>query len=312
MTYEKLKELNERNKKNNVYERRLLDANSEYAVFDDLEKVKADAVVLGILKGTICLSNVSKLRNYNFEKGLFQSTKQKYLSKQTEKQANIEKNIAIRNQVLKETNLLYHGSDGGIKGEIRVDNNSNICDFGKGFYLGTKLIQAENRVSNSANAVLYAYTYDFSNVSVYEFKDSILWVLFICTFRRKGEIDLNKYKKLKNERDKILKSDVVIGWIADDKIATVYEYFIQGFITDICLFECLRLVDYGKQVVIKTNKGLSSIKEKYKYELPVEEKKKSIEWNTLKKKDIDERIEELRIKYQGKGNYINECLEAYK
>lgn len=312
MNYEKLKELNERNKKNDVYERRLLDANSDYAVFDDLEKVKVDAVILGILKGNMCLSNVSKLRNYNFEKGLFQSTKQKYLSKQNIKQANIEKNIAIRNQVLKETNLLYHGSDGGIKGEIRVDNNSNICDFGKGFYLGTKLIQAENRVSNSANAVLYAYTYDFSSVNVYEFKDAILWVLFICTFRRKGEIDLNKYKKLKTEREKILKSDVVIGWIADDKIATVYEYFIQGFITDVCLFECLRLVDYGKQVVIKTNKGLSCIKEKYKYELSLEEKKKSIEWNTQKKKDIDKRIDELRIRYRGKGNYINECLEAYK
>ena len=125
-------------------------------------------------------------------------------------------------------------------------------------------------------------------------------------------IDLNKYKKLKNERAKILKSDVIIGWIADDKIATVYEYFIKGFITDICLFECLRLVDYGKQVVIKTKKGLTCIKEKYKYELLEEDKKKSIEWNKLKKKDIDNRIEELRIKYRGIGNYVDECLETYK
>ena len=118
--------------------------------------------------------------------------------------------------------------------------------------------------------------------------------------------------KLKNERAKILKSDVIIGWIADDKIATVYEYFIKGFITDICLFECLRLVDYGKQVVIKTEKGLTCIKEKYKYELLEENKKKSIEWNKLKKKDIDNRIEELRIKYRGIGKYVDECLEAYK
>lgn len=312
MTYEKLKEVNERNKKNNVFVRRLVAANSEYAVFDNLDKVKVDAVVLGILKGTICLSNISKLRNYNFEKGLFQSTKQKYLSNQTKKQANVQKNISIRNQVLKETNLLYHGSDDGIKDEIRVDKNRNNCDFGKGFYLGTKLIQAENRVSNSANAVLYAYTYDFSSVNIYEFKDAILWVLFICTFRRKNTIDLDKYMKLKNERAKILKSDVIIGWIADDKIATVYEYFIKGFITDICLFECLRLVDYGKQVVIKTEKGLNCIKEKYKYELLEGDKKKSIEWNKSKKKDIDNRIEELRIKYRGIGKYVDECLEGYK
>lgn len=78
------------------------------------------------------------------------------------------------------------------------------------------------------------------------------------------------------------------------------------------MFECLRLVDYGKQVVIKTKKVLTCIKEKYKYELPEEEKKKSIEWNKLKKKGIDNRIEELRIKYSGKGKYIHECLEAYK
>lgn len=89
MTYEKLKEVNERNKKNNVFVRRLVAANREYAVFDNLDKVKVDAVVLGILKGTICLSNISKLRNYNFEKSLFQSTKQKYLSNQTKKQANV-------------------------------------------------------------------------------------------------------------------------------------------------------------------------------------------------------------------------------
>ena len=40
--------------------------------------------------------------------------------------------------------------------------------------------------------------------------------------------------------------------------------------------------------------------------------KKSIEWNKLKKKDIDNRIEELRIKYRGIGKYVDECLEAYK
>ena len=49
---------------------------------------------------------------------------------------------------------LFHGSKSGIKESIQPISR-NLCDFGKGFYMGTEMEQPLTLICNYENAVLY-------------------------------------------------------------------------------------------------------------------------------------------------------------
>lgn len=52
-----------------------------------------------------------------------------------------------------DTITLYHGSKGGIRGDIRPIARPE-CDFGSGFYMGTKKLQAETLVCRKNDAFI--------------------------------------------------------------------------------------------------------------------------------------------------------------
>lgn len=217
----------------------------------------------------------------------------------------------IRNEIIKSgKDLLCHGSDGGIKGSI-VCKNENQCDFGNGFYTGTHLLQAENRVSNKKEAYVYAFEYNLINCNVYKFEDGIAWALVVGFFRKK--IDATPYKKLLQLIDIVNNSDVVIGFIADDKISEAFNDFLAGNITDVCMVESLKLIKYGNQYVFKNeeiaNKRLKVFRV---YELTSDMKNKSKVWGTKLKENMDANVESLKRKYRRSGRYIDECLEEYR
>lgn len=63
--------------------------------------------------------------------------------------------------------ILYHGSQGGIKGEINVNYSNRLCDFGKGFYLVDNINQAINRVCGYNGSYLYKYSLNMDKYSIY-------------------------------------------------------------------------------------------------------------------------------------------------
>ena len=236
---------------------------------------------------------------------------------QYEKEQNIEYNTKIRAELLKYSKthkLLYHGAANGLQGNIRCDYSNALCDFGTGFYTGTCLIQAENRVNNKPNAIIYAYTLNLDGEKIYIFEDYTLWALFIGYNRKKITLDSILDKNLISLFTDILNNyDIIIGLIADDKIAKAYDEFIQGNITDRCLYECLKLVKYGKQFVFKNNETVNNmLTQKFNYRLTPEMHKDSISWGQEIKKFMDERIDEFKKQYRNVGNYIDQCLEAYR
>lgn len=224
-------------------------------------------------------------------------------------------NMIKENMINSSTKLLFHGSINGIHGEIDCNKNiSSTCDFGSGFYLGEDIRQAENRVANRKNSIVYAYTYDFSNCKVYEFDDELLWALYVGRNRKDKIMNkLGGYKKIKDKFDYIDSHDVVIGLIADDKIAKVYDDFLSNRITIEALKECLKLVKYGRQYAIKNNNAVKkSIKEFNKYKITNKMRKDSLEWSRHIREDMDNRIEEIIEDKNTSGNFIKQCLEWYK
>lgn len=53
-----------------------------------------------------------------------------------------------------EDKILFHGSRGGINEKIQPLSRFT-CDFGKGFYMGTDIMQAKGIVSNDFDPYIY-------------------------------------------------------------------------------------------------------------------------------------------------------------
>lgn len=256
-----------------------------------LMEMQIVTVIHQVMQGVYCLSNPSIFASYNF--------------------SLLESAEGIRSRLLSEHYLLFHGSDGGIKGAISTTRNKSENDFGHGFYTGENLLQAENRVANvkTGSGIVYAYRYSLGSVKTYVFKDLTLWALYIgyCRGRLQTEIPA----KLMTLLSSIDSCDVIIGLIADDKISSVYDAFLNNYITDKCLYECLRLVQYGRQFVFKTDVSLKCLSEVASYTLTKEMKKASIAWGHGVKKDMESNLMRLQDKYSREGLFMREVLRKY-
>ena len=241
---------------------------------------------------------------------------------QNKRKENLNKQLEYENTAIKirdtlknsKDTLVFHGSLSGIHGNINVNCNKNECDFGPGFYTGEMIEQAEGRVSNTKESIIYAFKLDMNKVksekiAVYKFNDTILWAIFIGYNRKK--IDLSDYKYLKAALDKILQYDIIVGLIADDKIADTYNSFCAGLISDVALNECIKYVKYGNQIVFKTDKSLMDISKLAEYKLVGSLKNNSIQWSRDAKHNMDSNIDRIIQDCYGKGRLIGKCLEAY-
>ena len=225
------------------------------------------------------------------------------------KSGNLPVEIFDINRKIKQ---LYHGSDGGIHYPIEVQHK-NVCDFGDGFYLGTDLIQAENRVCTSDNGYVYTFNLNMNNLKVHEFKDAVLWALFVGVNRNKIN-NIDDYPKLKTIVEIINSYDVIIGWIADDKMYQSFNRFFEDTLSDVALSACLKLVNYGKQYVIKNKKNCISpiLEEIGCHKLNAVEKENAQRWGRTSKYELDRRIAKVNIDYFGKGKLFSVLMEGFK
>lgn len=203
---------------------------------------------------------------------------------------------------------LYHGSKSGIRGTI-APISRNHCDFGKGFYMGTNYTQPLTLICNYPEAKLYTLRVDLSNLKILNIEIDLDWALLIAYNRGKMESikDSKLYKRFKN----LSKSyDMIIGYIANDRMFVVLDRFFNGEITDFALINSLSALKLGKQYVALTKKACSQIK-------IVEKKEFSKEyWNELKKESEINRSKgiamanEICRKYRREERFFDEILEA--
>lgn len=159
--------------------------------------------------------------------------------------------------------VLYHASRSGIKGPIEPKSRS-VCDFGKGFYMGTLAHQPLTMIFSSdkdraEKAVVYTIELDLKNLRTIFIPVGIEWALLIAYSRTKmkeyvGSELYEKYSKMLDGYD------VAVGKIADDKIFTSLDLFFDKTITDKVVVECLSALPLGDQYVALTEKACRQIK----------------------------------------------------
>lgn len=212
---------------------------------------------------------------------------------------------AFDNKVL----TLFHGSHGGIVGSINAQSSRDLCDFGKGFYLGEMEEQAKTIAASEKGGIIYTIRVDINDMKVYRFTDDVLWALYVGVNR--GRINTNKYPKLRDIVARINKYDVVVGLIADDRMAFIYSEFINGNITDKALVECLKYVKLGHQYVFKNNEACSKLCIISERHLSAEECKILNHDKSVTIGGIPIIVEDLKRKFRRDGRFVDEVLEEY-
>jgi len=205
--------------------------------------------------------------------------------------------------------ILYHGSRGGLEGDISVEFSRKYRDFGKGFYMGENKYQAAGLVIDDAVPVLYKLKLNLSEVP----NDKILcldgkdWVYTILANRNRVP-EFSKLKIAKRAQKRQDRYDLVVGLIADDRMVDAMYNFENGYLTDKGIYHCLSSVKYGKQYVAKTEFACSKIEileEKALFGREAEE----IRGYKIRMRDEGENaVKEAMRMYRREGHYLDELI----
>ena len=204
-------------------------------------------------------------------------------------------------------NLGTHGSRTMIRGDIRLDVNTESNDFSTGFYVGEDISQAGMFVCEEPNASLYFLTFDTEGLNKCLFNVSTDWMLAICWFRDRLA-GYENHSRIKAIRERVAECDYVVAPIADNKIFDLMDAFAAGEITDMQCLYALSATHLGYQYVMKTQKAvdhLNIIKHLYycATEKSLYAKESDIESNTSMNKALI-----AKKRYGDQGKYINELL----
>lgn len=203
---------------------------------------------------------------------------------------------------------LYHGSKSGIVGNIAPISREH-CDFGKGFYLGTEKAQPLTLICNYPNSKLYTMTINLSGLRILDVAVGIDWALLVAYHR--GKMDSVKGTAIYNRIAEMSKGcDMLVGFIANDRMFVVLDRFFKGEITDEALIHSLAALKLGKQYVALTEKACKQIKIVEEKELTDADRiALRIESEDNRSKGIA-LAEEICRQYRREGRYFDEILKA--
>ncbi len=202
--------------------------------------------------------------------------------------------------------ILYHGSKSGIVGDIAPISREE-CDFGQGFYMGTSTLQPLTLVCGEDKPVFYTVELDLSGLKVLEVGIDMDWAMLIAYYRKemesaKGTEIYEKYSKMADGYD------MIVGYIANDRMYTELTRFFNRTLTDAALINCLSALDLGRQYVAVSEKACSQIK--IINEIPLQQLELSalIDLSAARRKEGIALAEEIEVEYRRVGKFFDEIL----
>ena len=204
--------------------------------------------------------------------------------------------------------ILYHGSKKGITGDVAPISREE-CDFGRGFYMGTSTLQPLTLICNEDKPKFYAVELDLTGLNVLTVDVGMDWAMLIAYHRKEMESAQGTavYEKYAHMADGY---DVIIGYIANDRMYTELFRFFNKMLTDVALIHCLSALDLGKQYVAISEKACRQIK------ILKEEPLSPLELALLKDMSAERRkegvalAEEIEVKYRREGKFFDEILRG--
>lgn len=204
--------------------------------------------------------------------------------------------------------VLYHGSKKGIDGDIAPISRGE-CDFGKGFYMGTTTLQPLTLVCNEDKPKFYAVELDTTDLKVLTVDIGMDWAMLIAYYRKEMESAKGTpvYEKYAHMADGY---DLIIGYIANDRMYTELSRFFNRTLTDVALINCLSALGLGKQYVAVSEKACKQIKVLKEYPLSQLELALLKDMSAERRKEGIALAEEIELKYRREGKYFDEILRG--
>lgn len=204
--------------------------------------------------------------------------------------------------------ILYHGSKKGIVGDI-APISRNECDFGAGFYMGTTTLQPLTLVCNEDKPKFYTVELDMTDLKVLQVDIGIDWAMLIAYYRKemedaKGTAIYERYAKMAEGYD------IIVGYIANDRMYTELSRFFNKSLTDVALINCLSALDLGKQYVAISEKACKQIKIINEEPLSQLELAMLTDMSVARRKEGIALADEIEIKYRREGKFFDEILRG--
>ncbi len=203
---------------------------------------------------------------------------------------------------------LYHGSKSGIHDAIAPISRER-CDFGKGFYMGTDRTQPFTLICNYPDARIYTLSVDLSNLKILDVEVGLDWALLVAYNR--GKMESVKHSTIYNRFSNLSKScDMIIGYIANDRMFVVLDRFFNGEITDIALVHSLSALKLGKQYVALTKEACQKIEILAEQKLTENDREKLKQESEANRSKGIAMADEICRKYRRDGRFFDEILKA--
>ena len=206
--------------------------------------------------------------------------------------------------------LLYHGSKSGIVGEI-APKSREMCDFGKGFYMGTDPGQPLTLICDFEKSKFYVVSVDMKNLDTIEIKADLDWAMLVAYHRGrmeqiKGTALYDKYSRIDAGKD------IVIGSIANDRMFYVLDNFFTGVITDMALVNSLSALKLGKQYVATTEKACTAVRIEKEISLSLLERRFLQDESDANRQKGVSLANDICKNYRRDGKFFDEILDEAK
>lgn len=206
--------------------------------------------------------------------------------------------------------LLYHGSKSGIVGDI-APKSREMCDFGKGFYMGTEPAQPLTLICDFEKSKFYIVSIDTRELNSVEIEADLDWAMLVAFHRGrmdkiKGTGFYDKYSQIDTGKD------LVIGSIVNDRMFYVLDNFFMGNITDMALVNSLSALKLGKQYVATTERACAAVR--IEKEIPLS----MLERRFLQDESAENRQKGIHLandickNYRREGKFFDEILDEAK
>ena len=206
--------------------------------------------------------------------------------------------------------LLYHGSKSGIVGEI-APMSREMCDFGKGFYMGTDPGQPLTLICDFEKSKFYVVSVDIKSLDTIEIKADLDWAMLVAYHRGrmeqiKGTALYDKYSRIDAGKD------IVIGSIANDRMFYVLDNFFTGVITDMALVNSLSALKLGKQYVATTEKACAAVRVEKEIPLSLLERRFLQDESDANRQKGVSLANDICKSYRRDGKFFDEILDEAK
>jgi len=206
--------------------------------------------------------------------------------------------------------LLYHGSKSGIVGDI-APKSREMCDFGKGFYMGTEPGQPLTLICDFDKSKFYIVSIDAKDLEAVEIKADLDWAMLVAFHRGrmdkiKGTACYEKYSHIDAGKD------LVIGSIANDRMFYVLDNFFMGNITDMALVNSLYALKLGKQYVATTEKACAAVRIEREIPLSMMERRFLQDESEANRQKGIALANDICKNYRREGYFFDEILDEAK